>query len=199
MANSGLSLFLTSLLLFTSFLLLLLRFILRPRPVKIQIKGRHVFITGGSTGIGLAIAHQAVADGAHVSILARSPDKLEEAKQEILRASGVDVAVYAADVRDPEALKHVAAAAGPIDVLVVNQGVFVAGELENLGLDIVKDTLDINLMGSFNMVKAVLPLMKQTRRKRGPGSIAFMSSMAGQVIGASRKLFVICIVYVILI
>ncbi|KAJ4823658.1 3-dehydrosphinganine reductase tsc10a [Turnera subulata] len=65
------------------------------RPVKIPIKNRHVFVIGGSSGISLALAHRAASKGAScVSILARSADKLEEAKRAIQLASGVDVEVW---------------------------------------------------------------------------------------------------------
>jgi len=169
------------LLLFPLLLLVVLFLIARPRPVRVPIKNRHVFITGGSSGIGLALAHRAASEGARVSILARSIDKLEAAKQEILLATGIDVAVFAADVRDYDALSRAVEEAGPIDVLVVNQGVFVPQELERQGLDEVKFMLDVNLMGAFNMIKAALPAIKLHRRDRGPGSIALMSSQAGQV------------------
>lgn len=173
--------YLSLLFLFPLVLLVVLYLIARPRPVKVPIKNRHVFITGGSSGIGLALAHRAASEGARVSILARSIDKLEAAKQEILLATGIDVAVFAADVRDYDALSRAVEEAGPIDVLVVNQGVFVPQELEKQGLDEVKFMLDVNLMGAFNMVKAALPAIKLQRRDRGPGSIALMSSQAGQV------------------
>ncbi|KAB2083982.1 hypothetical protein ES319_A05G303900v1 [Gossypium barbadense] len=65
-------------LLLAPFLLLLLYFIVRPEPVTIPIKKRHVFITGGSSGIGLALAQKAVSEGARVSLLSRSLHKLEE-------------------------------------------------------------------------------------------------------------------------
>ncbi|GAV84595.1 adh_short domain-containing protein [Cephalotus follicularis] len=158
-------------------LLLFLYLITKPCPVKIPIKNRHVFITGGSSGIGLALAHQAAREGARVSVLARSRDKLEEAKQAILLSTGIEVAIFAADVRDFEAVKGAVEEAGPIDVLIVNQGVFVPGELETQGLDVVRSMIDINLIGSFHMIKAALPTMKG----RGPASIALMSSQAGQV------------------
>ncbi|XP_050373974.1 3-dehydrosphinganine reductase TSC10A-like [Argentina anserina] len=169
-----------SLLLLPLALLLVLYLIVRPRPTTVPIKNRHVFITGGSSGIGLALAHQAASEGARVSILARSLNKLEEAKNYIQLSTGIDVAVFAADVRDYEAVSKAVEVAGPIDVLVINQGVFVPGELEKQGLDEVKFMLDVNLMGSFNMIKAALPGMKN-RKERGPGSIALMSSQAGQV------------------
>ncbi|XP_024194886.1 3-dehydrosphinganine reductase TSC10A isoform X2 [Rosa chinensis] len=179
MADPNLSL-LSLLLLLPLALLLLLYLIVRPRPATVPIKNRHVFITGGSSGIGLALAHRAASEGARVSILARSLDKLEEAKNYIQLSTGIDVAVFVADVRDYDAVSKAVEAAGPIDVLVVNQGVFVPGELEKQGLDEVRFMVDINLIGSFNVIKAALPGMKD-RKDRGPGSIALMSSQAGQV------------------
>ncbi|KAJ8636620.1 hypothetical protein MRB53_010887 [Persea americana] len=161
-------------------LLLLLSFLVRPRPVKIPIKGRHVFISGGSSGIGLSLARLAAAEGARVSILARSPDKLQEACQSIRLATGVDVAVFSADVRDAEAVRRALDEAGPVDVLICNHGVFVARELDLHDVEGVKFTIDVNLTGTFNLIKAALPGMKN-RGQRGPGSIALMSSQAGQV------------------
>ncbi|XP_010546852.1 PREDICTED: 3-dehydrosphinganine reductase TSC10A-like [Tarenaya hassleriana] len=168
------------LLLIPLLLLIILALIVRPRPVKIPIKSRHVFITGGSSGIGLALAVRCAAEGARVSILARSRDKLEEAKRSIQLATGVEVATFAADVRDYDAVSKAVNESGPIDVLVVNQGVFVAEELEKQSLDEVKFMIDVNLLGSFNVIKAALPSMK-ARKGHGPASIAIMSSQAGQV------------------
>ncbi|CAB4283583.1 unnamed protein product [Prunus armeniaca] len=160
-------------------LLLILYLIVRPRPVKIPIKNRHVFITGGSSGIGLALAHHAASEGARVSILARSIDKLKEAKNYIQLSTGIDVSIFSADVRDYDAVSKAVEEAGPIDVLIVNQGVFVPEELEKQGLDEVKFMVDVNLIGSFNMIKAALPKMKKGDSM--PRSIALMSSQAGQV------------------
>ncbi|KAF7813782.1 3-dehydrosphinganine reductase TSC10A [Senna tora] len=162
-------------------LLVFLYFIARPRPVKIPLKNRHVFITGGSSGIGLALAHQAAAEGARVSILARSIDKLDEARTSIRLSTGIDVSVFSADVRDYDALKRAVDEAGPIDVLIANHGVFWATELEKQELFGIKFMVDVNLMGSFNLVKAALPAMKNRPKDRGPASIALMSSQAGQV------------------
>lgn len=179
MADLNLAFF--SLLLLPLSLLLTLYFIIRPRPVKIPIKNRHIFITGGSSGIGLALAHRAASEGARVSILARDHAKLEAAKQEIQLATGINVAVFSADVRDFAAVKTAVETAGPIDVLVCNQGIFVPQELENQPIDEIKFMIDVNLMGTFNLIKAALPLMKVDRQSRGPASIAIMSSQAGQV------------------
>ncbi|CAM8988354.1 unnamed protein product [Rhodiola kirilowii] len=170
-----------SLLLLPPLLLLLILYaIVKPKPVKIPIKNRHVFITGGSSGIGLALAHCAAMEGARVSILARDKKKLEEAKESIRLATGIEVSIYAADVRDADAVRKAVDEAGVIDVLVCNQGVFVARELEKQELEEVRFMLDVNLMGSFNVVKAALTGMK-SRTDGFPAAIAFMSSQAGQV------------------
>ncbi|KAK9037250.1 hypothetical protein V6N11_022169 [Hibiscus sabdariffa] len=171
---------LLSLILLPFLLLPLLYFIVRPCPVNIPIKNRHLFITGGSSGIGLALAHRAASQGARVSLLARSLQKLEEARESIRLSSRSDVSIFAADVRDYDVVQKAVSDAGPIDVLVVNQGVFVPQELEKQGLDEVNFMLDVNLMGSFNVIKAALPLMKQ-RTDCLPASIALISSQAGQV------------------
>ncbi|OMP09531.1 Short-chain dehydrogenase/reductase SDR [Corchorus olitorius] len=171
-----------SAIVFVPLLLPLLYFILRPRPVNIPIKDRHVFITGGSSGIGLALAKQAASEGARVTLLARSLDKLEEARKSIRQAYGVDVSIFAADVRDFEAVNRAVIEAGPIDVLIVNHGIFLPQELDKQELDKVRLMIEVNLMGSFNVIKAVLPQMNNRKDKELPLSIALMSSQAGQVL-----------------
>ncbi|GFQ07512.1 3-dehydrosphinganine reductase tsc10a [Phtheirospermum japonicum] len=162
-------------------LLHLLYFIVRPKSVHVPITNRHVFISGGSSGIGLALAHLCARHGAAVSLLARNVANLEEAKQSIKLATGRDVSVFSADVRDYDALARAVEEAGPIDVLVCNHGVFSAQEVEAQTLEEIKFMVDVNLMGTFHMIKAALPAMKKDRAGRGPGSIAIMSSQAGQV------------------
>ncbi|XP_020526878.1 3-dehydrosphinganine reductase TSC10A isoform X4 [Amborella trichopoda] len=170
-------------------LLLFLRLIARPRLTKVPIKGRHVLISGGSSGIGLAMAELAAMEGAScVSILARDPRKLEDAKCQIQLSTGLPddrVRVLIADVRDFEGVKRVveeASAGGPpVDVLVCNQGVFVPQELESQEMDTAKYMVDINLIGTLHLIKAVLPQMKHRDDPSTPASIALMSSQAGQV------------------
>ncbi|MQM20194.1 hypothetical protein Taro_053210 [Colocasia esculenta] len=169
-------------------LLAVLFLVLRPRPVRIPIKGRHVFITGGSSGIGLALAKRVAAEGARVSILARSLPKLEVAREEIRRATGTEVTIYSADVRDEQAVKEAVEAAGEVDVLVCNQGVFLPRELATQDLEEVKYTMDINVMGTFNLIRYALPGMKRGGEAAGPRSIAIVSSQAGQVRDQCQKL-----------
>lgn len=163
-------------------LLLILSLIVRPCPSKIPIKSRHVFISGGSSGIGLALALRVAAEGARVSILARNPARLHQARDAIRLATGVEANTFAADVRDAEAVARAVEEAGPIDVLVCSHGVFVPQELEKQDIEEVKFMVDVNLMGTFHLIKAALPAMKRRLTETGlPGSIAIMSSQAGQV------------------
>ncbi|XP_076947566.1 3-dehydrosphinganine reductase TSC10A-like [Bidens hawaiensis] len=181
MAFSDISLLITLCILFPIFtLIIFLKLIVRPHSAKIPIKSRHVFITGGSSGIGLALARQAAAEGARVTILARNLEKLKEAKSYIRVETGIDVNIVSADVCDVEAIKKAVESAGPIDVLICNQGIFPSNKVENLDIKDIKRTIDVNLFGTFNMVKAALPGMKN-RSDRKPVSIALMSSQSGQV------------------
>uniref|UniRef100_A0A0D6QZD8 3-dehydrosphinganine reductase n=1 Tax=Araucaria cunninghamii TaxID=56994 RepID=A0A0D6QZD8_ARACU len=161
-------------------LFVLLWWIVQPRPVKVPLKGRHVFISGGSSGIGLALAHAAAKEGARVSILARDPAKLENARLSVAESTGQEIRIFKADVRNFEEVKEAIEEAGPVDVLVCNQGVFTPQELEHQPLDTVRSMMDINFMGTVHMIKAALPYMKQ-RTDGPPRSIALMSSQAGQV------------------
>ncbi|MQL78969.1 hypothetical protein Taro_011383 [Colocasia esculenta] len=163
-------------------LILALSLIIFPRPVKVPIKGRHIFITGGSSGIGLAMARQAAAEGARVSILARDQSKLEAAREEIRIATGADVAVYSADVRDEAAVRKAVEAAGTIDVLVCNQGVSMPVPLIEQDMADARSQIETNLMGTLFLVKAALPAMKKAAAEDGaPRSIAFTASEAAQV------------------
>ncbi|XP_047308333.1 3-dehydrosphinganine reductase TSC10A-like [Impatiens glandulifera] len=180
MVDSNLA-FISLILLFPISIFIFLFIIIRPRGIKIPIKGRHVFITGGSSGIGLSLAHRAAAEGAaRVSILARSKSKLEDARNEIQLATGIDVTVYSVDVRDFDAVKKAIEDAGPIDVLVCNQGFAKPEEFENQEMQDIKFMIDVNLMGTIHLIKAALPGMKN--RKDGiPASISITSSQVGQV------------------
>lgn len=162
-------------------LIIILYVIVKPKPVRVPIKDRHVFISGGSSGIGLALARLCAHQGAEVSLLARNVDRLEEAQHSIKMSTGRDVKIFNADVRDFDAVQRVMEEAGPIDVLVCNHGVYAPHELEGQELEEITFMVDVNLMGTFHLIKAALPMMKKNRAEKGPGSIAIMSSQAGQV------------------
>ena len=130
-------------------------------------------ITGGSSGIGYAIAKTLVASGARVAITGRHRARLVEAEKEL--------GVYAinADVSKEEDVQRtyaeVLTAFGHLDILVNNAGIAVAGLIHELALEDWRRQMATNVDGVFLGVKAALPLM----RKGKSGSIINISSIAG--------------------
>lgn len=146
-----------------------------------SLRDQHVLITGGSSGIGLALARQAAAAGARVSLVARDPAKLAAARAAIqaVAPAAPEVVIVSADVsRNAEvlaALATAAAAHGPVDVLVTSAGVARPGYFEDLPVDVFERTMAVNYLGTVYAVKAVAGGMRQ----RGRGAIVMISSGAG--------------------
>ncbi|KAJ7544411.1 hypothetical protein O6H91_09G078300 [Diphasiastrum complanatum] len=169
---------LISLVIFPVILVLLLWLIRAPARVQIPIKGRHVFITGGSSGIGLELAKLAATQGARISILARDRKRLDEAESYISKHSSHEVKTFSADVADYEAVVRTMEAAEEIDVLICSHGLAVVRSLEDISIKDVNTMLDTNLKGNINIIKAAISKMKQPHDN--PRSIAIVSSQAGQ-------------------
>jgi len=144
------------------------------------------FITGGSTGIGLAIAKALAAQGSHVVIFARTVSKLESAKTEIdafsknskLSTTKQKINYYSVDTADNEAVKTVFARAvsenSVPDILINCVGIAQPDYFENITFDIFDKTIKTNLYSTWNAVYSILPYMKQ----KG-GYIVNTSSVAG--------------------
>ncbi len=142
-----------------------------------DIKGKSILITGGSLGIGLGMAEHLVALGAKVAITSRDENRIKSAVEQ-LSGSGEDVLGIQADVRNMDemndAVNQVKSAFGGLDVVVANAGVGHFGSIEELSLDQWNQTIDINLTGVFNTVKASIPALKQSK-----GYIITIASLAG--------------------
>jgi 3-dehydrosphinganine reductase len=143
-------------------------------------KPTSVLITGGSSGIGKAIAMEAVGDGCKVFVVARDRVKLDAAISEIQQhKAGSQVAGMSASVTDSAALEAAVEAAeaqhGPIDLLVNSAGMPVPGYFEDLSIDDFSSQIDVNYLGTVRTIQAVLPGMKSL----GHGWIVNVSSVAG--------------------
>lgn len=145
-----------------------------------NLEGRVVLITGGSRGLGLILARQAVAEGAKVAICARDPDELERARQE-LAAGGAEVLAVSRDLMVPGEVRTMVAEVqeklGPIDVLINNAGIITGGPLDHMELREYEESMDTHFWAPLHAMQAVLPDMRQ----RGEGRIVNIASVGGKV------------------
>ena len=133
---------------------------------------RSALVTGGSSGIGLAIARMLAAEGHALTLVARSPDKLAAAAAEL------DALALAADVRDEQNCERVVREHveryGGLDVLVNSAGIGVAGGIDEQDVKRIDLQLDVNLRGLILVTRAALPHLRATR-----GLIVNLASIAG--------------------
>lgn len=125
---------------------------------------RHVFVSGGSSGINLGIADAFARHGAKLSIMSRSQERIDGALAQ-LRAHGAEAEGHSADVRDAPAvaaaLRRAHERFGPIDVLVSGAaGNFLAPAL-GMSANGFKTVVDIDLLGSFNVLRAAHEFLRQ--------------------------------------
>jgi NAD(P)-dependent dehydrogenase (short-subunit alcohol dehydrogenase family) len=145
-------------------------------PASSALEGTVALVTGGSKGIGFAIAKALVADGASVVITGRHRRELERAQAEL----GSSAFAVVADVRNPA---EVAAAArepvdrfGGLDVLVNNAGIGLFKNAADMPIADWQAVIDTNLSGVFYFCHAAIPHLRQ----RGGGWIINISSLAGK-------------------
>ena len=136
-----------------------------------RIRGSVTWITGGSSGIGAALAQELSRRGARVAVTAR--------RAALLAASLGEVRAVPGDVREPEALKAAVAAvqadAGPIDLAVLNAAIWAQVDVREWDSALIRDHVASNFMGMVNSLDAILPGMIARRS----GTIVGVASVAG--------------------
>jgi len=127
------------------------------------IAGRNAVVTGGSQGIGRAIATALARDGADVAIVARDAARLRAAAEAIAAETGRRIVPLAADLSRAEDAARMAAAAkdalGAVDILVNNAGSAPMGRITDLGDETWQAAIDLKLMGYVRCARAFLPDM----------------------------------------
>jgi NAD(P)-dependent dehydrogenase (short-subunit alcohol dehydrogenase family) len=148
----------------------------RPRP----LRSRVAIVTGGSRGLGLAIARELVEAGCRVAICARDEAELNRAADQLSLAAG-EIFPVVADVSDPdqadELVRRTVDRYGSVDLLVNNAGIIQVGPLESLTAQNFRDSMDSIFWGTLNMTLAVLPVM----REHGSGQICNVTSIGGKI------------------
>nr|WP_294903131.1 SDR family oxidoreductase [uncultured Lacibacter sp.] len=141
-------------------------------------KEKVVVITGGSSGIGLALSKEFAKQQAQLVLIARDNEKLIEAKRNIEKMGSVTVLTFSADVSDNDAIKAVidetAGKLGRIDVLINNAGIMTCGRFADQPVKDLEKCVFTNYLGAVYATKAAWPWLKKTN-----GQLSFVSSVAG--------------------
>jgi NAD(P)-dependent dehydrogenase (short-subunit alcohol dehydrogenase family) len=156
--------------------------------MKIDLTGRTAVITGGSRGLGKAMAHALAEAGARIALVARDVQRLEEVRHAIAEAGG-SAAVFAADVTQEKDVATLASAVkerfGAAQILINNAGINIRKNLVDFSLDEFRGVIDASLTSTFLMCRAFVPGMKGT----GYGRILNMTSIMSHVSIAGRSAY----------
>ena len=140
-----------------------------------NLKGKTAIVTGGTKGIGRAIAEALLREGLSVCIAARDQDQIDKAVNEL----GDNAYGFACDVRDYEQVEglftYTIMELGGLDILVNNAGIGIFQTVEETSAEDFRAVLETNVFGVFYCCREAIPEM----RKRGGGYIINISSLAG--------------------
>jgi len=146
----------------------------------LELKAKRAVITGGSIGIGLAVARALAAEGVDIVILARDPARVEREAADIAKAHGVRALGISADVSKPadieQASRRIASAFDGIDILINNAGTGTAETIMEAPDSKWQYFWDLHVMAAVRMSRALVPLM----RKRGGGVILNTASICAK-------------------
>ncbi|MGB5075507.1 MAG: SDR family oxidoreductase [Bacteroidota bacterium] len=148
-------------------------------------EGKTVWITGGGTGIGKAIAAGFLREGAQVVLSGRTAKRIDDAAAEL----GSGVRAIPCDVSDKNEVAAVTARitelCGPIDILINNAGVTVFKPFLSTSVEEFDELTSVNLRGPFLTTQAVLPSMIE----RGGGTVVMINSMAARQVFANSSVY----------
>jgi len=154
--------------------------VVRKRLTRMSLDGRSALITGGSRGLGLAIARELGRLGAHVTLAARDGAELDAACDD-LRSRGIDCSAIVCDVSDRAAanglVDQVVTARGRLDVLVNNAGVIQVGPVEHMQITDFEAAMDVHFRGPLQTMLAAVDVMK----RQGGGRIVNIASVGGKI------------------
>ena len=144
-----------------------------------KLTGKTAIVTGGTKGIGRAIAESLIREDANVVVSARNADEVEKTVLDLVDIGSGHVAGLVCDVRDYEQVKvlfrNTIATFQSVDILINNAGIGIFASVEEMPPQDFKAILETNVVGVYHCCHEAIPLMKQ----RGGGYILNISSLAG--------------------
>jgi NAD(P)-dependent dehydrogenase (short-subunit alcohol dehydrogenase family) len=145
-------------------------------------EGRAALVTGGSSGIGLAIARALGSDGYRLTVSARRPDKLEAAVTG-LRDEGIEAQAVPANMTSEDDIKRVVDAHreryGRLDVLINNAGVGIGSSIAEAETKKLDMQLDVNLRGVYLTLRESIPMLKEAGAEHRKALVVNTASIAG--------------------
>jgi NAD(P)-dependent dehydrogenase (short-subunit alcohol dehydrogenase family) len=151
-----------------------------------DLTGRTAIVTGGSKGLGFAMAAGLASAGADVALVSRHVDEAQAAAKEIERDYGKRALAVQADITVPEdneaMVGRTLEAFGRLDILIANAGINIRGPIEALSTDDFRQVMDTNVYGVWLSCRAAIPLMKQA----GHGRLILLGSTLG-VVGLANR------------
>jgi NAD(P)-dependent dehydrogenase (short-subunit alcohol dehydrogenase family) len=141
----------------------------------LKLTGKTALVTGSTAGIGLEIARRLAVEGASVIVTGRSEKKLDEAVNSIRASGGKQVSGVVADAGTAEGAKTVLAAAGQVDILVNNLGIYEAKSFTDITDEDWLSMFEVNVLSGVRLARGLMPGMIE----RNWGRIIFISSESG--------------------
>ena len=164
---------------------------LLPGIKQFDLSGRVAIVTGGSKGLGLAMAAGLASAGARLMLVNRNADEGAQVADQLSRDFGVHATAFAADITDPAQTEAMVQATldtfGQVDILINSAGINIRGAIDEVTPDDFRKVLDVNVHGTWLCCRAVTPFMKQAGpRRTGQGKIINLASTLGLVGLANR-------------
>ena len=142
------------------------------------LEGKQVLITGGSKGIGLALAHAFAAEGANVVIVSRDQAVLDKAAGEVARRHNARVTAHPSDLSDAVQRRSLHAAFPEVDILINNAGAIPGGSIADISLERWQEAWALKVFGYIHLCQLYVAIMKARRS----GTIINIIGMGGRAV-----------------
>lgn len=138
--------------------------IARNNKVELDLKGKSALVTGGSLGIGFAVARMLAEEGCHLHLASRNPEHLSAARKNIVSRYSCDVTCHALDLGVSENAAKLARECQDVDILVNNAGAIPWGTIDDLDNETWRRSWDLKVFGFIGVTRQIYRRMRERRR-----------------------------------